>query len=355
MEELWFKFKLFLMKLAYLQKRNRLRRYGFALILTILALPLFIFLPEAYFQIINNQVISFLLFFLVVTASAWYGGLGPGILATLLISVISYFTLLSEDLPAHTATGDLLITFIYTTVGFLISLISEARYEAEFQKDQFIALAAHEIKNPLTAILGYTSLLQKKVKKDSKVKFFEYLDEVGIQADMLLEITNDLLDVTKIEIGKFAYKEELFNFDNLVRRVIKNQQIINRKRVITLYGTAHKIISADRYRIGQVVTNLLTNALKYSPEKSPIKVRIKSNKEGVSLSVQDYGIGIQKSEQKAIFNNFYRSKGIKSGIKGLGLGLYISSQIIKHHRGKLEVKSDDGKGSIFYLEIPKNY
>lgn len=356
MEELWYKIKLYLVKFAYLQKRNRFKRYGFAAVMTALTIPLFIFVPDVYFQLIDSQVISFLTFFLVVTASAWYGGLGPGILSSIFIGVINYFTILKEDYPFHPAAGDLLVTSIYITVGFLISLISEARYEAEFQKDQFIALAAHEIKNPLTTIKGYANLLQKRCKKEINSKLSEYLEEVVVQAEMLLELTNDLLDVTKIEIGKFVYKDELFDFDSLVRKVVKNIQVINKKRTITLSGSAHKIISGDRYRLGQVVTNLLTNAIKYSPEKNPVKVKIKSKLTGVSLAVRDYGIGIPKSEQKAIFKNFYQLKDMKhGGIHGLGLGLYISAQIVKQHKGKLEVKSSEGKGSVFYLEIPKNY
>lgn len=344
------------MKLAYLQKRNRLRRYGFVVILAALTVPLFIFLPRAYFQLINSQTISFLEFILIVTASSWYGGLGPGIFAAVLVTVINYFTLLRDDLPMHTAAGDLLTVFMYMFAGFLISLISEARYEAEFQKDQFIALAAHEIKNPLSVIKGYANLMQKHFKKKSKNKVFEYIDEIDVQADKLLELINDLLDVTKIEIGKFVYREELFDFDSLVRKIVSSQQVINSKRVIMLSGSSHKILNGDRYRVGQVVTNLLTNAVKYSPPKSPIKVRIKSKKGGVSLTVKDYGIGIPMSERKAVFENFYQAKKNRQARKNsLGLGLYIASQIVKHYHGKLEVKSNNGRGSVFYLEIPENY
>ncbi|MBI2337936.1 HAMP domain-containing histidine kinase [Candidatus Daviesbacteria bacterium] len=344
------------MKLAYFQKRNRLKRYGFSVIVTTLLFSLFILLPKEYLTLINNQTISLLVLILVVTASSWYGGLGPGLLATFLTTFINYFTILKIDSSSHPETGDLFITFVYIIVGFLISLISEVRYEAEFQKDEFIAMAAHEIKNPLNTIKGYACLLQKKIKASGKNKISEYADEIDTQADRLLELINDLLDVTKIEVGKFIYKDELFDLDSLTEEIINHQRIANIGKVITLTGSTHKIIKADRYRIGQVITNLLTNAIKYSPQKSPIKIRLKSKKDGVILTVKDYGIGIPRPEQKAIFKHFYRSQRTRQRkIEGLGLGLFISSQIIKHYRGKLQVKSTETRGSTFCLEVPKNY
>lgn len=293
---------------------------------------------------------------LVVTASSWYGGLGPGVLVTVLTGIISYLTFLRVDLPLHSEFEDFILTFIYMILGFFVSLISEARYEAEFQKDQFVALAAHEIKNPLAVIKGYIGLLQKKLKKSGKNKSFGYIREIDVQAERLLELINDLLDVSRIEIGRFLYKDELFDFDSLIRKIVSNQQIINSKREIIVSGKTRKIIKADGYRLGQVITNLLTNAIKYSPEQSPIKVRLKGKREGVILAVKDYGIGIPRPEQKAIFKHFYRSRRTQQGrVEGLGLGLFISSQIIKHYNGKLHVKSNGGKGSTFYLEMPKNY
>ena len=168
-----------------------------------------------------------------------------------------------------------------------------------------------------------------------------------------MELIDDLLDVTKIEVGKFMYKKELFDFDELVVEIVNHQRIINKERVISVSGRSNKIIRGDRYRIGQVITNLLTNAVKYSPEKSPIEVRIKRDRERIILAVKDYGIGIPRSEQRAVFNQFYRSRSTQKGkAEGLGLGLFISSQIIKHHRGKLGVKSSGSKGSVFFLEMP---
>ncbi|GEM_PF-2201961 len=353
-EKVWFKFKFRLVKLAYLQKRSRARRYGFSIILITLVLLLNIFFLNAGLFLINSQAVILLVFILVVGASSWYGGLGPGIIATVSISIINYF-LLRGDLPIYPETNDLLITFVYIIVGFFISVISEARYEVELQKDEFVALVAHEIKNPLSTIKGFAGLLHLKFQNGNS-KVSQFTKEIEFQSDKLLELVNDLLDATKIEVGSFLYQDELFDFDGLVSKIVINQKIIHKEREIILSGSSKRIIKGDSYRIGQVITNLITNAIKYSPAGSPLRIYVKSKKNGVVLTVRDYGIGIPKSEHRAVFNRFYRSRGAERGkAEGLGLGLFISSQIIKHHRGKLGVKSNGTKGSIFYIEIPKNY
>lgn len=355
MEELWFKFKFYLMKLAHIQRRSRLQRYGFPLVLIATILPLVVFLPKEYFQLINNQTVSLLVLMYVVTLSSWYGGLGPGMLATILTGVVNVSTILRADFPSHSTTGDLVISAIYLAVGVFISVISEARYEADLQKNDFIAFTAHEIKNPLTVIKGFAGLLQKQSRRIGKSKLTRYIEAIDVQSDKLLELINDLLDVTKIEIGKFTYREELFNFDDLVKEVAHHQRVINGKNEIILSGSSNHIISGDRYRLGQVITNLLTNAIKYSPPESPVKIAIKGKKDKVIVNVRDFGIGIPPSEHKSVFHQFYRSRRSRQGMTGgVGLGLYISSQIIKYHHGRIYVKSNGNRGSSFYLEVPRN-
>ncbi|MCR4305750.1 MAG: HAMP domain-containing histidine kinase [Candidatus Daviesbacteria bacterium] len=352
-ERFWFRFKFYLTKFAYLQKRGRLKRYLLPVVLVAVIFPLVIILPKASFQLIHSQAVSLIVFIVIVTASSWYGGLGPGIFATVLTAAVNYQTLLKQDLPFHSQTGDLLITFIYMILGLFIGIISEARYEADYRKDEFIALVAHELKNPLSAIKGFAGLLYLEFKKRGKNKFYRYVEEVDFQSDKLLELINDLLDATRVEVGKFVYKDELFDFDRLVVKVVNNQKIINSDRKIILSGYSRRIVKGDKYRLGQVITNLLTNAIKYSPDKSPIRVKMAGSKNKVILSVKDYGIGIPYIERKAIFNRFYRSGRSQRSFEGLGLGLFISSKIIKDHGGKLWAKSNGVKGSIFYMELLK--
>ncbi len=351
-EEMWFRFKFYLMKLSYLKKRGRFRRYTLPVILVAMVFSLVIFPPIDFFQFINSQTLSLLVFISIVAISSWYGGLGPGIFATLLTAIVNFFILLGKDLPYHTRTEDLALTLLYLVIGVLISVISEARYEAEIQKDEFIGLVTHELKNPLAVIKGFAGLLQKRYKKSGKQNVSKYTEEIDSQSDRMLELINDLLDVNKIEVGKFVYKDELFDFKTLAKEVISHQKIINKGREISLSGSADAIIEGDRYRIGQVITNLLTNALKYSPKKSPIEVKIKKSREDITLMVKDYGIGISVSEQKKVFNQYYRTRTTLRGrAEGLGLGLFICKSIVNRHNGKIWVESKEGKGSTFYLKL----
>lgn len=164
------------------------------------------------------------------------------------------------------------------------------------------------------------------------------------------------MDVTQIEVGKFDYEEDLYNFDNVAAEAVGHQRVINPERKIILTGQTKSILRGDKYRVGQVITNLLINALKYSPKDAPVKVRIKKNREAVILSVTDFGIGIPKGETKSIFREFYRTgTPQKDKAKGTGLGLFISSKIVKHHNGKICVKSDGVSGSVFFMELPREH
>ncbi len=353
MEELWFKVKYYLMKFAYLKKRSRLRRYLLPIFLVLGLFYLVSYIPKDYFLLINSQTLSLLIFILIVAICSWYGGLGPGIFATVLTAVVNYFTLLKQDFPHHSNAGDLVITTLYIVVGLLISIVSEARYEAEIQKDEFVGLTTHELKNPLTVIKGFAGLLNLYSRKLRDKKIAKYTEEIELQADRLLELINDLLDVNKLEVGKFNYKFELFDFDNLVRDIVSHQRIINKNRLIEVSGESNLVIKGDSYRIGQVIANLLTNASKYSPLESPIEVKIKKDKQNVQIAVKDYGLGISKPEQKKIFNQYYRTRNtLKGRTEGLGLGLYICKTIINNHKGKIWVKSSEKIGSTFYFTLP---
>ena len=168
-----------------------------------------------------------------------------------------------------------------------------------------------------------------------------------------MNLINDLLDITKIEIGKISYQKEIFDFDDLIKDVVIHQKVITPNRKISLTGQTKKVIYADKYRIRQVVVNLLTNALKYSPDTKRVTLRLKSKRDSVLLSIKDFGLGIPRDELKLIFNRYYRTKSVeKKRSEGLGLGLFISNQIVKFHQGKLWVESIVGKGSTFFVSLP---
>lgn len=344
------------MKLAYIKKRSRLKRYGLPLVLILITFSFVIFSPTTFFHLFHGQTTAFLTLTFIVTLSSWYGGFGPGVYATVITATLNYYIILREDPSYQPLQGDLLLTFVYLLEGIVISILSEARYEADLRKDEFIGVAAHELKTPLSTIKGFAELLSLASRKLSQKKIITYASEIELQSDRLLSLVEGLLNITKIEVGKFEYKDELFDFNDLVKEIISYQKLIEKNRKIVLFGKCEKIILGDRYRIGQVITNLLTNAIKYSPAKSKVEVRIKCTARKVTLSVKDYGIGISKADQENIFSPYYRAKKVQNGkTEGLGIGLYISSQIVKNYRGKLRMKNNKDRGSTFFMELPFNY
>lgn len=348
MEEMWDTTKVLLTQLTHFKRRNRIKRYGLPIILICI-----IFLIKHFSHGLLGDNSAFLLVSFIVAASSWYGGLGPGIFATFLSAILTYFVFLQVDAKTHPFIGDITVIVIFIFEGLMISIASEARHQVEDQKDEFIAFIAHELKNPLAAIKGFSGLILKIAERNQFDRIEHYSQRISTQSDKILELINDLLDITRIEIGKFSYVHTFFPMQDIVSEVVLHQRIIAQNRTIELRGKSKSLLYGDKYRIGQVITNLLTNALKYSPETKKIIVRMTENKKAVFVSVQDYGLGITSKEQRKIFDRYYRARSIEKGkSEGVGIGLFISQQIIHHHKGSIWVKSTEGKGSTFYFMLP---
>ncbi len=223
------------------------------------------------------------------------------------------------------------------------------------QKDDFLAIASHELKTPLTSVKAYTQMLERRFIKSNDMPSANLVSKMDTQLNKLNGLIGDLLDVTKIESGKLLFNEGYFNFNELVSEVIEEVQRTSETYTITKKFEKAQKVYGDKDRIGQVITNLLTNAMKYSPQSNKIVVSVSSTKKDVTLAVKDFGVGISKEKQEKVFERFYRVSGPKyNTFPGLGLGLYISSEIIKRQGGKIWVESRIGKGSTFYFTLPKN-
>ncbi|HVA97218.1 MAG TPA: ATP-binding protein [Candidatus Acidoferrales bacterium] len=225
--------------------------------------------------------------------------------------------------------------------------------EQELRKDDFVNMASHELKTPITSMILYIDSLIWRVEKYNDEKSIRIVKNIKQQTEKLQQLVNDLLDVSRLQTGKLSFNKEKFSIDTLVEETIEGiqggadqQRIIYNKQVpISVY--------ADRFRIYQVITNLITNALKYSREEKNIKVQIKRNNGKVIVSVQDFGIGIAKEEQKKIFDRLYQvTDDRQKTFSGFGMGLYISQAIVKRHRGAIWVESEKEKGSTFYFSLP---
>jgi len=220
------------------------------------------------------------------------------------------------------------------------------------KEEEYLTIASHELKTPLTTIKGYAQLLQKdaRIARDPQVE--KYLQKINLHINKLIFLVSALLDVSKIKSGKMLLNISRFSLYELVQDVIDDVQLMSSQHHIILSGSANLFVTADKTRIAQVITNLLTNATKYSPTATQVEISIQKNGNQVEVAVRDYGIGIDQAEQRKVFGKFYRTKDALQGYFGMGIGLYICQEIISRHKGKIWVKSEKGKGSTFAFALP---
>lgn len=227
------------------------------------------------------------------------------------------------------------------------------RMELERKKDDFISIASHELKTPITSIKGFVHLLKKEHTAYSDSRSAHFIDRIEGQVNNLTELIEDLLNLSKLVSGKLAYNYEEFELSNLIGEVIGDLRAISGSHKIIFKNGIHQKVVADRDRISQVLINLINNAVKYSPGKEKVVVSLKNGGENVKVSVKDYGIGMDESEAENIFDRFYRVKDVNDKtFPGLGIGLYISKEIIERHKGKIWVATKKAKGSTFHFSLP---
>lgn len=227
------------------------------------------------------------------------------------------------------------------------------RKELEQRKDEFISMASHELKTPVTALKGFTQLLKRRFKRQNDEESLRFLDRMETQIDKLTKLISDLLDISKMQTGQLEYRMEPFDLDALAQEIVENVQGTTQTHDIILQNTPQVRVFGDRDRIGQVLINLLTNAIKYSPNADRVIVQIVTDETNVRVSVQDFGIGIDQAYHQKIFERFYQvNEPAEKTYPGLGLGLYISCEIIKRHQGRLWVQSRKGEGSTFAFCLP---
>jgi two-component system, sensor histidine kinase and response regulator len=228
-----------------------------------------------------------------------------------------------------------------------------AARELESKRNEFMGMVVHELKTPITSLKGYAQLLYKRCLRTGDAQTAQFAARMDAQTTRLTSLVDDFLDVTRLSEGKLQFVEDYFSFDALVDEVIQEIQLINERQTIHREGITNQTIWGDRTRIGQVITNLLTNAMKYAPEAQSILVKTSSTTEHVTLCVQDFGPGIPKALQHKIFDPFYRiAKHQQGGISGLGLGLHIAAEIIKRQEGHFWVESEEGQGATFCFTLP---
>jgi two-component system CheB/CheR fusion protein len=224
----------------------------------------------------------------------------------------------------------------------------------EQQKDEFIAVASHELKTPVTSIKAYAEILGEIFSLQGDGKSVELMEKLNTQVDRLTGLIHALLDITRISDGVFRLNLEEMKFEQVIEKCIDELKPISlNHHIVFKKGTKSRMLYADRERLALVVNNLLTNAIKYSPDGGDILIRLEHSPEGAIVTIKDHGIGIQDTLQEKIFERFFRAENSNTQLfQGMGLGLYIAAQIIRYHKGSISVKSKEGKGSEFTFLIP---
>ena len=230
-----------------------------------------------------------------------------------------------------------------------------ALQELDRKKDEFLSVASHELRTPLTTIKGYTQLLAQTINDLSVDERSTYLSAVLGEIDRMMGLISELLDVSRIETNRLQIHPQSIRWTEFLERRASAFRIQNADRSIRLDASraADRIVTADPDRMRQVIDNLLSNALKYSPEVTDIDVTVTVEDGQIATCVSDHGIGIPKDEIPRLFERFHRARNVSSRYYGgLGLGLYIARAIIEAHRGSITVESEEGQGSRFTIRLP---
>ena len=219
----------------------------------------------------------------------------------------------------------------------------------EQKKDDFISIASHEMKTPLTTAKAYLQLLEMTLVETEAPSV--YAKKATAAVERLQSLIAELLDASKIQNGKLNYTISTFDFNEMVDNTIESVQYDTTHAIIKT-GTCTLLFSGDKDRLQQVVINLLTNAIKYSPNAKEVLIHIEQQKDGIKVSVTDKGVGMAKQHLDKVFDRYYRIQEHAIHFQGLGIGLYISYDIINRHGGKIWVESEVGKGSTFFFTLP---
>ena len=332
---------------------------------------------------------------ILLTALLW--GAGPSMLATMLQAFLLNVTILPPQFSWSLSTLQQIIdTVIFLLIGFIISVVAsriqQARAEAvhaQLQRERteartnelaaleatrrmntFLGIASHELRTPLTVIKGNLQLArwnaqQTSNKQDDDARQTgDKIDPLPVllvraeqQVNRLIRLVNDLTEVSRFHTDTMEMHMEVCDLGTIVREMVEEQRTLAPTRTIHLEldSSCPLLVNADVDRLGQVVTNYLSNALKYSPEEQPVEVSIERADRDVRVLVHDRGYGLLLEQQEQVWECFHRVEGMKvqSGSSvGLGLGLYISRMIIQQHQGRVGVESVPGKGSTFWFTLP---
>lgn len=221
----------------------------------------------------------------------------------------------------------------------------------EKEREDILGFVAHELRNPLTNLILCNKLIEVSLEDDDRASAMETLERSKKNIVRLNNMVIELYKATQAHGGQIALEESEFEADEMVEEAVEIIEHGRRSLHIQIANKAHVKLTGDKFKLIQVLTNYLTNAIKYSGIDSEILIRLKSENSSLVVSVQDHGLGISKDQQPYVFNRFFRTEKTRS-LEGIGLGLYLCRRIINAHHGRVWVESEDDKGSTFYFSVP---
>jgi signal transduction histidine kinase len=334
------------------------RRYGFAVVVVALALILGRLIAP-----LSGDTSLYMLMLMAVALSAWYGGRGPGAAATLLATLAGVYLVLPQSWPLSIAdSGDRLQLGFLLVEGLSLSVLigtlhrrlrsSEAALRA---RDDLLAVAAHELKTPLTTVIGYTQTLQLRAAREAHTRRDQdTLRVIAAQARRLQTLIDSVLDLARLHNGQMQIAKQVFDLAALARQAVANARLTAARHRLEFRGPdAPVVIVGDSVRLEQVLQNLLDNAVKYSPADGVITVCVEQGNAKAVLTVSDQGIGIPEAARAHLFERFFRASNLdRRRVQGTGIGLSIVSEIVALHGGVVEVDSAEGQGSTFTVRLP---
>ncbi len=378
----------------YMEHLPAWRRPTVGYMLSLPLVGLFLLLSMFIEQILSYVYFPGSLLIIAVLLSAFIWGVGPALFSLLLcLLALDYFLLPPVwHIDVVTLKGALqLVPFAIS--GLVIAIITAQRERARLEalaaeyeakniadaleesnqkleesntklqeanqlKDRFLSMASHELKTPITTIRGQAQLLLRRLDKQHTAipeveNTKKTLAKINEQTGRLNSLIDELMDVSRIRAGKMVLHTRNSDFVALCHEIVEDQRILS-GRTITFTSEQPAITTTiDNDRMGQVVINLISNALKYSPPDSPVEVKVDTCGQNIFLHVTDHGKGIAQEQQQHIFETFYRTPDAESSAKGLGLGLAICKEIVERHNGRIWCESQPGMGSTFCVELPK--
>jgi signal transduction histidine kinase len=349
--------------------RSRTVQYTFAVAVTVLATLLRTELTPLW-----GLKLPLITFYPAIVASAWFGGFGPGLTTTLLSAVTAeHFWMAPTSGFAPRYLADAIALMMFVAIGLFISAVTEALYrtqrrqaverarvedelrDLDRRKDEFLAVLSHELRTPLTTMIGWIRILQSGQLDASQTP--QRLEIIERSTWSVARMIDDLLDISRIAAGKMIIDRQPMSLAPLIGEAVESLQPDAEAKGVTLkrdLDVRIGSVSADAERMRQVLRNLLTNAVKYTPSGGHIDVRLTGGDGVVRIIVRDTGSGIERALLPHVFERFRQGDWRKAGVQGgLGLGLAIVREIVELHCGAVAVHSDGpGTGATFTVTLP---